>query len=303
MPRLTAEPLRDDRNYARYYVNQGWPWTAHGFEDGGPFYGYFGTYNYNYDSTQSVPRAFTTSLASCYGVMLEQGHDSRRKATKTRVADFWCVVFVREAGPATEWCSLHPESLGRDGASQIVQATFLTSARWYPPPLIVTGRRGEFASGSWLVVIGSVGLHESPPDGVTLRGVRTLVPLVRLPALLAGPGPSGSAGPSRRCRGCFPPSPTSLGSGCPQLRHAAATAQRRRSSTPARLHSASWRTRSPSQSPGTARSSTSFGRSLMLIMLGMRFLRCPGARLGWRSARPVRRHFASSRRSAPRDWT
>jgi len=78
-----------------------------------------------------------------------------------------CVVFVREARPATEWCSLQPESLGRDGASQIVQATFLTSARWYPPPQIVTGRRGESASGSWLVVIGSVGLHESPPDGVT----------------------------------------------------------------------------------------------------------------------------------------
>jgi hypothetical protein len=79
-----------------------------------------------------------------------------------------------------------------------------------------------------------------------LRGVRTLVPLVRLPALLAGPGPSGSTGPSRRCRGCLPPSPTSLGSGCPQLRYAAATAQRRRSSTSARLRSASWRTRSPS---------------------------------------------------------
>src|SRR6476620_6546600 len=67
-----------------------------------------------------------------------------------------------------------------------------------------------------------------------LRGVKTLVPLVRLPALLAGPGPSGSTGPSRRCRGCLPPSPTSPGSGCPQLRYAAATTQRRRSSTPAR---------------------------------------------------------------------
>jgi hypothetical protein len=34
---------------------------------------------------------------------------------------------------------------------------------------------------------------------------------------LAGPDPSGSTEPSRRCRGCFPPSPVSPGSGCPQL--------------------------------------------------------------------------------------
>jgi hypothetical protein len=39
----------------------------------------------------------------------------------------------------------------------------------------------------------------------------------RTSALLAEPEPSGSAGPSRRCRGCFPPSPASPGSGCPQL--------------------------------------------------------------------------------------
>jgi hypothetical protein len=48
----------------------------------------------------------------------------------------------------------------------------------------------------------------------------------RLLILLAGPGPSGSTRPSRRCRGCFPPSPEFPGSGCPQLRHAAATARR-----------------------------------------------------------------------------
>ena len=42
-----------------------------------------------------------------------------------------------------------------------------------------------------------------------LRGVRSLVPHVHLPVLLAGPAPSGSTGTSRRCRGCFPPSPTS----------------------------------------------------------------------------------------------
>ena len=57
--------------------------------------------------------------------------------------------------------------------------------------------------------------------------------------------------------------------------------------------------RSPSQCPGTARSSASAGRSEMLIIPGIRFFRCPGARLGRRTARPVRRLRVSSRRSAP----
>jgi hypothetical protein len=36
-------------------------------------------------------------------------------------------------------------------------------------------------------------------------GTSTLVPRVHLLVLLAGPGPSGSADPSRRCRGCSHP--------------------------------------------------------------------------------------------------
>ena len=40
-----------------------------------------------------------------------------------------------------------------------------------------------------------------------LRGVQPLVPHVHLSVSLAGPGPSGSAGPSRRCQGCFHPPP------------------------------------------------------------------------------------------------
>src|SRR5712672_1238471 len=72
----------------------------------------------------------------------------------------------------------------------------------------------------------------SPADSLALR----------LLTLLAGPGPSGSTGPSRRCRGCSPPSPAIPGSGCLQLHQAAATARRRSPSISARIHSASWRT-------------------------------------------------------------
>src|SRR5664280_2085624 len=59
-----------------------------------------------------------------------------------------------------------------------------------------------------------------------LRGVTALVSLVHLPVSLAGPAPSGSTGASRRCRGCCPPSPSSPGSGCPQLHRPAATKRR-----------------------------------------------------------------------------
>ncbi len=52
------------------------------------------------------------------------------------------------------------------------------------------------------------------------------VPHVHLPVLLAGPEPSGSSDPSRRCRGCLPPSPASPGSGCPQLRAGCCDSQR-----------------------------------------------------------------------------
>src|SRR5207249_4209003 len=44
--------------------------------------------------------------------------------------------------------------------------------------------------------------------------------------LLAEPEPSGSAGPSRRCRGCFPPGPHLLGQAAPSFCRAAATARR-----------------------------------------------------------------------------
>src|SRR5690349_20607958 len=72
-------------------------------------------------------------------------------------------------------------------------------------------------------------LTAQPPGGHALRtgpdlpgwsrhwayGTFVLVPLVHLLVSLAGPAPSGSAGASRRCQGCFPPSPAPPGSDCP----------------------------------------------------------------------------------------
>ena len=63
-------------------------------------------------------------------------------------------------------------------------------------------RPGELRRGvhCWPAHIHQVGA------GSGLAGVRPLVPaLVHLPVSLAGPGPSGSAGPSRRCQGCSHP--------------------------------------------------------------------------------------------------
>jgi hypothetical protein len=77
-----------------------------------------------------------------------------------------------------------------------------------------------------------------------LRGVLPLVSHVHLSVLLAGPEPSDGAGPSRLCRGCLPPSPSSQGSGCLQLHQPAATGWRRRSCTSSRFKSASWRSMS-----------------------------------------------------------
>src|SRR4051795_1597882 len=78
--------------------------------------------------------------------------------------------------------------------------------------------------------------------GRYLRDVITRVPRVLLPIPLAGPGPSGSAGPLRLCQGCSHPRPAPSGAGCPQLHRPATTGS---AVAVSHLHShisASWRT-------------------------------------------------------------
>ena len=114
-------------------------------------------------------------------------------------------------------------------------------------------RPRSFPHDHHAVVVVRVRVAVQPPSARfelvgLLRGVQSLVPHVHLSVLLAGPGPSGSTGPPRRCQGCCPPSPASPRSGCPQLHQPAATGQRRCPFTTARFNSASWRTMSVTHS-------------------------------------------------------
>jgi hypothetical protein len=77
--------------------------------------------------------------------------------------------------------------------------------------------------------------------GLPLRSFQTLVSHVHLPITLTGPKPSGSTSPSRRCRGCYPPSPVSPGSGCPQPRVARCDEPQAVSFHHRTIQSASWR--------------------------------------------------------------
>jgi hypothetical protein len=94
----------------------------------------------------------------------------------------------------------------------------------------------------------TAGAHDRPTQirqvgvGSTLTGPHALVPCVHLLVLLAGPEPSGSADPSRRCQDRLPPSPASPRSGCPQLLPGCYDSPAAGSCTPLGHRGASWRT-------------------------------------------------------------
>ena len=73
------------------------------------------------------------------------------------------------------------------------------------------GPREQTRTGSSPPADAAAGTHREPAHihrvraGVASRGVTTPVPRVYLPVSLTGPGPSGSPGPTRLCRGCSHP--------------------------------------------------------------------------------------------------
>jgi hypothetical protein len=116
---------------------------------------------------------------------------------------------------------------------------------WASPPSF-TPRRCQRRMSRWGQALehwpGSTSSTSVDPPLPRIHSLRA--PSCRTPVSLAGPGPSDGADPSRRCRGCLPPSPAPPGSGCPQLHQTAATARRRSPFISARSHGASWRTAS-----------------------------------------------------------
>src|SRR4051794_22460091 len=103
--------------------------------------------------------------------------------------------------------------------------------------------------------------------GRHLRDVITWVPRVLLPITLAGPGPSGRAGPSRLCQGCSHPHPAPSGAGCPQLHRPATTGS---AVAVSHLHSnisASWRTDASIKLSSVAASLTSVSARAMLTAM------------------------------------
>lgn len=89
--------------------------------------------------------------------------------------------------------------------------------------------------------------------GVVTTGRQALVPRVHLPVSLAGPGPSGSASPSRRCRSCLPPASASPEANCPLLQPGCCDNPAVKVSHLTRLHGASWRTHKARQTRGPLR--------------------------------------------------
>src|SRR5829696_4784265 len=126
----------------------------------------------------------------------------------------------RAAGRATTGGShVHHEPID-EGDAQLYPGRLATST---PQPFLVASSP---VCSSRLGVARHVFIadaHGAPTQihqvrvGSTLTGLHALIPLVHLLVSLAGPAPSGSADAPRRCQDCFPPSPASPGSGCPQL--------------------------------------------------------------------------------------
>ena len=107
-------------------------------------------------------------------------------------------------------------------ATTTPQAFTVASRKGLPHP----ARESPVASVPRACAAARPPIHQVGAGG-PLEGVPPLVSaLVHLPVSLAGPGPSGGAGPSRRCQSCSHPAPCLRGQAALSFKRTAATARR-----------------------------------------------------------------------------
>src|SRR6266511_3907554 len=107
-------------------------------------------------------------------------------------------------------------------ATSTPQAFTVASRKGLPHP----ARESPVASVPRACAAARPPIHQVGAGG-PLEGVPPLVSaLVHLPVSLAGPGPSGGAGPSRRCQSCSRPAPCLRGQAALSCKRTAATARR-----------------------------------------------------------------------------
>jgi len=150
-------------------------------------------------------------------------------------------------GPAADGSHVHYRPVDRGGAQLCPCGLATGTPQSFPVaslPAIPTGPRVAVTSTACTAAQPISARLELVDD---LRGFQALVSRVHLSVSLAGPGPSGSAVPSRRCRSCSRPSRRLPARAAPSFSRPAATG-RGRAFQPARFGSASWRRESLIQS-------------------------------------------------------
>ena len=136
-------------------------------------------------------------------------------------------------------------SFSPDSLATSTPQTFLMASQ----PARLTGRRSRVLPIRNMRALSARPISARLQPRTGLEGVPPLVHCaLRLSASLAKPGPSGSADPSRRCRGCSCPHPRLRDQAAPSFNQPAAT-DRRWASQPTRSNSASWRTTGSQYTP------------------------------------------------------
>jgi hypothetical protein len=159
--------------------------------------------------------------------------DSATPGRRQPTADLPAAVLAaRREGRHPDASHVHCVPVGRGGA-QLFPGSLATGTPQAFPVASLVAKVVTFGVAATMILSGARrALLTGPPSArfepaLPLAGVPPLVHYaLHRPALLAGPGPSGSADPSRRCQGCSHPAWRLPGRAALSFSRAATTAQR-----------------------------------------------------------------------------